>query len=407
MSRSRSGPGLRALLRRPAYRRLWLARTISQVGDVAQFTTIALLVVALTGSGLGVSAVVLAEVAPVLLLAPLAGSLVDRLPRVQVMVLADVVRVALAGVLAVWHDSAPVAYTVAAGLAAGQVLFSPAAQSLLPSLVDDDELVAANSGIWTAAVTAQILVAPVAALLAVQVGFGPAFAVNAASFAMSALVLRGLREPERPAPVTVASPFTHARDGLRALSQMPLLKVLAVGQFLAALSAGATSALLVVLAQDRLGGGEGFGVLIAAIGLGAAAGPLLLLRRIDDPRRPLFVFGPYAVRGVVDLVLAVVTSVPLAAAALVLYGLSTSTGNVTFTSLVQSRVPAELRGRAFAGFDMLWQTGRLLSLLGGGLLADALGIRAVYGLGGLLLLTAAAVGAAGARGAAKDLPPPA
>ena len=87
-----SGPGLRRLLRRPAYRKLWLARTISQIGDVAQFTTLALMVIALTGSALGVSAVVLAEIVPVLLLAPLAGSLVDRLPRVRVMVGADAVK---------------------------------------------------------------------------------------------------------------------------------------------------------------------------------------------------------------------------------------------------------------------------------------------------------------------------
>ena len=394
--------GLRALLAQPSYRRLWTARTISQVGDVAQFTTLALLVVMLTGSGVGVSAVVLAEIVPVLLLAPLAGSLVDRLPRVRVMVLADVVRVALAAVLAIWHDHVAVAYAVAFGLAAGQVFFSPAAQSLLPSVVTEDELVAANSGIWTAAVTAQILVAPVAALLAVQVGFGPAFALNAVSFALSALVLRGLPEPERARPVMVISPFAHARDGLRALGQIPLLKALAAGQFLAALSAGATSALLVVLAQDRLGGGEGFGVLVAAIGAGAALGPLLLMRRIKDPLRPLFVFGPYAVRGAVDLVLALVTTLPLAAGALLFYGLSTSTGNVTFSSLVQSRVPQDLRGRAFAGFDLLWQTGRLLSLLGGGLLADAVGIRAVYLLGGLLLLAAAVVGALGARSAERS-----
>jgi MFS family permease len=395
-------PDLRALLRRPAYRRLWLARTISQVGDVAQFTTLALLIISLTGSGLGVSAVVLAEIVPVLLLAPLAGSLVDRLPRVRVMVAADLVRVVLAGILAVWHDSAAVAYAVAFGLSAGQVFFSPAAQSVLPSLVRDDELIAANSGIWTAAVTAQIAVAPVAALLAVNVGFRPAFALNAVSFGLSAVVLRGLHEPERRRPVSVSSPFAHAREALSALGQIPLLKALAVGQFLAALSAGATSALLVVLAQDRLGGGEGYGLLVAAIGTGAALGPLLLLRKVKDPRRPLFVFGPYAVRGVVDLVLAVVTAVPLAAAALVVYGLSTSTGSVTFSSLVQSRVPEDLRGRAFAGFDVLWQSGRMLSLLGGGLLADAVGIQAVYLLGGVLLLSAAAVGAVGARTAARD-----
>lgn len=268
----------------------------------------------------------------------------------------------------------------------------PAAQSLLTSLVADDELVTANSGIWTAAVSAQILVAPVAALLATNVGFGAAFALNAVSFAVSAMVLRGLPEPDRPTSVQVTSPFTHAREGLQALAALPLLKALAVGQFLAALSAGATSALLVVLAHDRLGDGEGFGLLIAAIGAGAALGPLLLVRRIKDSRRPLFVFGPYTVRGLVDLALTVVTTVPLAIGALLFYGLSTSTGNVKFASLIQSRVPEHLCGRAFAGFDLLWQTGRLLSLLGGGLLADAAGIRAVYLLGGLLLLAAAAVG---------------
>jgi MFS family permease len=139
-------PQVRRLLRQPAYRRLWLARTTSQVGDVAQFTTLALLVVTLTGSGLGVSAVVLAEIVPVLAVAPFAGSVVDRLPRVRVMVSADLVRVVLAAALAVWHDSAGVAYAVAFGLSAGQVLFSPAAQSLLPSIVRDDELVAATAG---------------------------------------------------------------------------------------------------------------------------------------------------------------------------------------------------------------------------------------------------------------------
>jgi MFS family permease len=122
---SSTGPGLRGLLAQPAYRRLWLARTISQVGDVAQFTTLALLLIALTGSGLGVSGAVLAEIAPVLLLAPLAGSIVDRLPRVKVMVAADLVRVALAATLALWHDSAALAYAVAFGLSAGQCSSPP------------------------------------------------------------------------------------------------------------------------------------------------------------------------------------------------------------------------------------------------------------------------------------------
>lgn len=93
-------PGVRSALLRTGYRRLWAARTVSQAGDVVQFTALALLVYRLSGSGLGVSGVVVAEIMPVLLLAPLAGPLVDRLPRVAVLVAADVVRVLLAGALA-------------------------------------------------------------------------------------------------------------------------------------------------------------------------------------------------------------------------------------------------------------------------------------------------------------------
>jgi len=384
----------RTLIRtRPAYRRLWVARTVSQVGDIAQFTTLALLVFALTGSGLGISTLVVVEVLPVLLLAPLAGALADRYPRVRVMVAADVLRLALAVTLALAHDHIVVVYALAAAMSAGNALFNPAAQSLLPALVDDEELVTANSGIWTAAVSCQVLLAPLAALLATTAGFGAAFAVNAASFALSAGVLRGLRPVGAGRPISAPSLLGHAGEGLRALAASPVLRALALTQLLAALSAGATSALLVVLAAQRLhAGGSGFGVLLGAIAVGAVAGPQLL-RRVPDPRRPALVFGPFALRGLVDLVLATVTALPAAAVALVAYGVGTSTGNVTFASLVQTRVPEELRARAFAGLDVLWQAGRLTSLLVGGALADALGVRVVYLLGGSLLLAAAGLGA--------------
>lgn len=96
---------------------------MSQVGLVAQFTTLALLLVALTGSGLGVSGAVLAEIVPVLLLGPLASSVVNRLPRRRVMMTANLVRVVLTGTLAVWHEQAAVAYAVAFGLSVGQTFF--------------------------------------------------------------------------------------------------------------------------------------------------------------------------------------------------------------------------------------------------------------------------------------------
>ncbi len=183
-----------------------------------------------------------------------------------------------------------------------------------------------------------------------------------------------------------------------------LLRILAAGQLLAALSAGATSALLVVLAERHLDvGAEGLGLLIGAIGIGAATGPFLLTRLTDNPRRPGFVFGPYLLRGVVDLVVATVTALPAALAAMAAYGLGTSTGAVTFNSLLQAHVSPETRGRVFAGMDLLWQSGRLVSLAGGGLLADTIGIRAVYYLGGGLLLLAGALGLTGVSGSRRPV----
>ncbi len=392
-------PGLRAVFALPGYRRLWAARTVSQWGDVVQTVTLALLVYELTGSGFGVAAVVAAEALPVLLLAPVAGALVDRLPRVRVMVAADLARAALVALLALTQDSLLLVFVVAIGTSVGTVFFNPAGGSLLPALVRPDALVAANSGIWSAAVLSQVLLAPLAGLLVVTGGFSLGFAVNASSYVLSALVLRGLRVPRPAAPLERRHLLRDAADGVSYLLHDRLLRALATAQLLAALSAGATSALLVVYARERLDvTGSGYGTLLSAIGVGAALGPLVLLRLVRSPGRPVFVFGPFAVRGVVDLVLAATTRLPVAATALVGYGVATSTGAVTFTSLLQSHTPERLRGRVFASMDVLWQTGRLTSLGLGAVLAETAGISAVYLLGGLLLLLAAAVGVGGSRG---------
>jgi MFS family permease len=390
--------GIRHVLGHPGYRRLWAARTVSQWGDTFNFIALALLVYRLTGSGFGVTGVVVAEIAGVLLVAPLAGPVIDRQSRVRIMVAADLARMALCVVLALAHTHVAVVYAIAFGLSAGSAFFNPAAGSLLPSLVHQEELVAANSGIWTAAVLSQIALAPVARLLVTTAGVGIAFALNAASFAVSAAVLRGLRVTQRAAPVAPRRLLAEARQGLALVARDRLLRALATGQLLAALSAGGTSALLVVLAGRHLRlAASGYGLLIAAIGVGAALGPLVLLRLVEDARRPFWVFGPYVLRGFVDLLLAATTALPVALVALAVYGLGTSTGTVSFNSLVQTHTPESMRGRVFATMDVLWQAGRLTSLGIGGYLADVIGISAVFYLGGGLLLVAGVVGLTAVR----------
>jgi MFS family permease len=348
------------------------------------------LVYRLTGTGRGVAATVAFEVLPLVLLGPVAGVVADRYPRRRVMVLADLGRAGLAGLIVVAHGHVAVAYSVAFGLSVGTLLFNPAASSLVPDTVADDELVDANTALWTVAVVAQVLLAPAAGALIAWAGIGAAFAVNGASYVLSALWLSGLDAGRTPAAGT-ARGWAAATEGVRAARASPLLTRLAVVQVLAALSAGATSGLLVVLATDLGVGSGGFGLLLAAIGVGAATGPLLL-RRFIRPEDKRALFGPFALRGGVDLTLAVTDQPVVAGAALGLYGVGTSTGMVAYQSTLQTAVLPVVRGRVFAFFDVLWNATRLVSLAAGGLLADALSIRAVYAVGGVLLLLAAAVG---------------
>jgi len=112
---------------------------------------------------------------------------------------------------------------------------------------------------------------------------------------------------------------THPRRRPAAHRRSAAAAVAAV-QLLAALSAGATSALLVILAECYL-----------------RAGP----SSSPNPPGPALVFGPYLLRGLVDLILATTRSVPVAMAALGLCGVGTSTGMVTYNSLPQAEVPAK------------------------------------------------------------------
>lgn len=380
------------MLARPDFRRLFAAQTISRWGDTFNAVALVILVYQLTGSGVKVAGTVAFEIAPVVLLGFVAGAVVDRYPRRRVMVVADIGRAMVALGLVAFHDRLGFVYGAAFLLSAFSVFFNPAASSVLPDLVSSDEIVAANSAIWSAAVMSQIALAPVAGALIAIAGPGPAFTINAVTFLVSAALLARLPIARRVNAISRTRRRDIA-DGLRAISSDRFLRVLAGVQGLAALSAGATSALLVVLAQEHLDVGPArFGYLIAAIGVGAGLGPLVLHRFVDDPRRPVFLFGPYLLRGTVDVVLAASSRFAIALGALAVYGVGTSTGNVTYNSVLQTTVPDRLRGRIFAFYDVVWQTARLVSIGVGGIAADRFGIVSVYWAGGALLLAAGTLG---------------
>ncbi|MEO5680013.1 MAG: MFS transporter, partial [Acidimicrobiales bacterium] len=143
---------LRRALRRPGFRRLFAAQTISRWGDTFSSVALVILVYRLTGSGLKVAGTVAFEIAPVILLGFVAGAVVDRCSRRTVMLTADLGRAGVALGLVLFHDRLAAVYIAAFALSAFSVFFSPAAASVLPTLVPEDDLVGANSAVWSAAV---------------------------------------------------------------------------------------------------------------------------------------------------------------------------------------------------------------------------------------------------------------
>jgi predicted MFS family arabinose efflux permease len=166
-------------------------------------------------------------------------------------------------------------------------------------------------------------------------------------------------------------------------------------QALASFAVGATGAMLVVLSQRHLRlPPAGFAWLIGAIGVGALLGPLIPNLLATDYRDAGWLFVPYVIRGVGDVLLAVVTPLPAALLILFVYGLNTSTGMVVFNSTVQGAVPDRLRGRVFTLLDVTWSAMRLSSLALGGVVVDALGIEPLYWIGGTLLALSGLLGLA-------------
>lgn len=379
----------RRVLRRPAFRTLWLAAVVSRAGDTLNFVALPLFMYGVTRSATAVAALVILEIAGAIAGALLANPFVDRTPPRTVLIAADLVRLVAAACLAVAPAPAT-AFAVTAVLATATAVFSPASAALVPRLVPSEDLPAANGLQWTAGVLLQLVIAPLAGLLVASASIRIPFAINSASFAVSALILTGV--PHQRALAIGGSVWRQLPDALRAFGATSLMRPLLAMQALAALAVGATSALLVVLAERGYAlSPTGYGLWLGAIGVGALAGPLILgvLRRVAART---VVTGAYAIRGSGDILLAVLPNGAAAAVVFGVYGMNTSSGMIAFQTMVQRGIDAELRGRAFALLDAVWQVMRLISIGGGALAVAAIGIRPLYAVGGVLLVLAALVG---------------
>lgn len=384
--------------RSPSYFPLWLSQLVSNFGATLHYIALVVLVYELTGRGMAVAVLVAAEVVPILLLGPVAGVVIDRFSRKSVLIGADLLRAVLALSL-VWPQGAWHAYVVAAGIAAGNTFFNPTVQAVIPELTTEDQRLAANSVSWSTGRLVQIIASAIAGGLIALIGTDAAFVLNAAAFAISALLIVRLVIPAHAGQLGQDAKrgldryMSDARSGLKFAIQDRFVSRLLIVQALASFATGATGAMLVVLSERHLHlAPSGFAWLIAAIGAGALVGPLIPNALAKDYRDARWLFVPYIVRGIGDILIAVFTPLPVALLLLFVYGLNTSTGMVVFSSTVQGAVPGNVRGRVFTLLDVTWNAMRLLSLAAGAVMVDFVGIQPLFWIGGALLALAGILG---------------
>jgi MFS family permease len=340
-----------------------------------------------------VSALLIAEFVPTIVLGVLAGRLIDRTSRRSILIGSDVARAAVFCVLPfAGNASQIVLLAFAAGIATS--LFRPAAYAGLPNLVSDRDLPHANGILQSADNLTWAVGSLVGGALIAVGGTDPAYLVNAGSFVVSAVLIarigERLEEIERP---PTAGRGADLRAGFAlAFSSRALLTVL-VAWSIVMLAMAFVNVSEVVLAKEVFDAGDfGYGLLVSATGVGLVVGSLLAGGWLEQ--RGLR--GPYVVSiGLMALVFGIAAASPnvwVAAIAVVLAGLGNGVAVVANAVLVQRGAPDHLRGRAFtvvmsAGYAVLGA-----GMVAAGFLTDLLGARTVWALAAGLLAVGAAAG---------------
>lgn len=248
---------MRESIRSPAYFPLRVGQLLSNFRDTLHYIALVVLVFQLTGQGLAIAGVGAAEIVPVLLLGPLAGVIIDRFSRKAVLVGSDLFRALLALSL-IWPQGAWHAYLVAEGLAAGNTFCNPTVQAVTPVLTTEGQRLPANSVAWSTGHLVQILAAAIAGGLIALVGSGPAFAIKAASFTISAALILLLPIPTHAGELGsgakrgLSAFFGEARAGLMYALRDAFVSRLLLLQGVASFAVGTTGALLVVRSEQHL-----------------------------------------------------------------------------------------------------------------------------------------------------------
>ena len=385
-----------------SFRQVWLGQVVSQMGD--WFDTIALytIILNLTGSGRAVGLLLVARFLPSFLVGSLSGVVADRFNRRSIMIISDLLRaVVVLGFLFVRRaDQLWLIYFLTVLQLALSTFFEPAKTAIIPSIVSDRELVAANaisSVTWSAMLT---IGAAIGGVVTGWFGTDVAFILDALTYLLSAALITSVRIPRRPPREKTKLTFgralgvTQTIEGVRYVKDRPRVLALLLVKPAWGLGGGILT-LLAIFGEKIFPVGKsaatGIGVLFAARGIGTAVGPIVA-RRIagEGKRRMQSTIGiAFLIGGAFYMAFGWATSFVVA---LLVLGLAHTGGSILWvfsTVLLQRGVEDNFRGRVFAAELALLTLTMAISNYATGELLDRFGLAArtvAIGIGALFVL---------------------
>jgi MFS family permease len=427
--------GALEVLRNRPFLALWLAQALTQIGGNMVLYGLTVRVFSLTGSTSAVSALILTFLVPAVLLSAVAGVYVDRLDRRLILVVTNLLRAAMFGLLFFIGDNLALILVLNAAVSTVTTFFAPAEAAMIPVLVRRGQLLAAN-GIFTLTLNA-----------AFALGFallGP-LVVNLTSPQVLLLVVAGcyllamiltLTLPSAPptiadgphglavheASVAVESTFGQLREGMAFIRANRSITWSLVYLGITASLIGVLGVIGPAFATEALGlSAKDFVVIVLPLGIGVVTGVLLLnsYGRVVSRRRTiesgLILMGIFlailSAAGPVTRFLQHVTSVsPIDVSSLVtllsvvivlafLAGIAYASVAIPAQTQLQEDLPEEIRGRVFGVLNMLISTASFLPIIVVGPIADLLGTTAVVFLVAATISISGILSAVGRRSA--------
>jgi len=350
-------------LRERDFRLVFSGESISLLGDQFHFVALAWLTLQLTGSGVALGTVLMTVAIPRALFMLLGGAMSDRISPRSLMLVSNALRTVVVAIIAALvltgHAQLWQLYVLALIFGTVDAFFHPALNTIVPMLVSERLLSPANALVQIMMQLSGLIGPAIAGVVVATLNTGPAFAFDAASFAVATVTIWLVRGGRRAAPTATAD-GTAQRPSEGVLANIgagvayawrdPAIRSLVL--LVAAFNFAFNGPLLVglpYLADTRFqGGAAAFGIIISAYGAGALGGAILAGSLRHVPRLGLVTLLTASAMGVGLALLGNVPTVLLAVVAMAAIGLGAGFINVRIVAWLQARTPEAMRGRVMS-----------------------------------------------------------